>query len=111
MAENTFALTTFYSSWKTYQEHIAEALTPLTTSQLELRAAPHLRSIGEIALHMIGCRVGWFTFTLKEDVGEELGGFLKRNEMALQQRASIPNAAELVLGLDLTWQCMADCLA
>lgn len=111
MAEKNFTLTTFYSSWKTYQDHIKEALAPLTALQLELRAAPHLRSIGEIALHIVGCRIGWFTFTLGEDVGEEMGGYLKRNEIALRQEASIPTAAELVLGLDLTWQCMADCLA
>ncbi len=111
MAENNFTLTTFYTSWKAYQDHIKRALTPLTTSQLELRAAPHLRSIGEIALHIVGCRIGWFTFTLGEDVGEELGVYLKRNEMALRQETLIPTAAELVLGLDLTWQLMADCLA
>ena len=109
MVEDT--LTTFYTSWKTYQDHIKGALAPLSDSQLELRAAPHLRSIGDIALHIIGCRIGWFTFTLGEDVGEEMGEYLKRNEIALRHEAPIPTAAELVQGLDLTWQCMADCLA
>ena len=45
MAEDNFALTTFYASWKEYQDHIKSALAPLTAEQLELRAAPHLRSI------------------------------------------------------------------
>ena len=71
MAEKNFTLTTFYTSWKAYQDHIKRALAPLTTSQLELRTAPHLRSIGEIALHIVGCRIGWFIFTLGEDVGED----------------------------------------
>src|SRR5256886_7359441 len=55
MAEDNFTLTTFYTSWKEYQDHIKGALAPLTAEQLELRAAPHLRSIGENALHIIGC--------------------------------------------------------
>ncbi len=111
MAEDNFTLTTFYTSWKAYQDHIKGALAPLKASQLDLRAAPHLRSIGDNALHIIGCRIGWFTFTLGEDAGEELGVYLKRNEIALRQEAPIPTVAELVLGLDLTWQCMTDCLA
>src|SRR5436190_1064107 len=38
MAEENFTLTTFYSSWKQYQDHIKAALAPLTPEQLELRA-------------------------------------------------------------------------
>ena len=72
MAENNFTLTTFYTSWKAYQEHIKGALALLTAEQLELRAAPHLRSIGENALHIIACRAYWFTDFLGEDGGEEM---------------------------------------
>ena len=61
MAEDHFTLTMFYTSWKEYQDHIKGALAPLTTEQLDLRAAPHLRSIGENALHIIACRAHWFT--------------------------------------------------
>ncbi len=57
MAEDNFTLTTFYSSWKTYQDRLKESLAPLSAEQLALRAAPGLRSIGENALHIIGCRV------------------------------------------------------
>ena len=71
MAEDNFTLTTFYTSWKAYQDHIKEALAPLTAEQLALRAAPHLRSIGENAVHIIGCRAGWFTF-LGEDSGADV---------------------------------------
>jgi uncharacterized damage-inducible protein DinB len=110
MAEKNFTLTIFYNSWKAYQDHIKGALAPLTASLLELRAAPHLRSIGEIALHIVGCRIGWFISFLGEDGGSEMRVYLKRHELALRQGASIPTAAELVQGLDLTWQCMEDCL-
>ena len=111
MAEDTFTLTTYYTIWKQYQEHIKVALTPLTAEQLALRAAPHLRSIGENAMHIIGTRIGWFMQTLGEEFGEEMGAYLKRNEGALRQGAPVPTATELAQGLDLTWQLIADCLA
>jgi len=111
MAENNFTLTTFYTSWKAYQEHIKGALALLTAEQLEQRAAPHLRSIGENALHIIACRAYWFTDFLGEDGGEEMKVYAGWNEVALALGAPIPPAAEMVQGLDYTWQFMADCLA
>jgi uncharacterized damage-inducible protein DinB len=111
MVEDTFTLTTFSRFWKAYQDHIEGALAPLTASQLALRAAPHLRSIGEQALHIVACRAHWFTDFLGEDGGEEMKRYASWNEMALSLGASIPPAAELVQGLDRTWQFMADCLA
>jgi len=110
MAEDNFTLTTFYTSWKAYQDHIKAALALLTAEQLELRAAPHLRSIGENALHIIGCRAYWFTYFLGEDCGEEMKVYLGWNEVALALAAPVPTAAEMVRGLDHTWQFMADCL-
>ena len=123
MADDTFTLTTFYSSWKAYQDHLSAALASLTTEQIELRAAPGLRSIGENALHVIGCRTYWFTEFLGEDGGEEIKMYGRWNEgalgapyaswdeVALALGAPAPTAAELAQGLDHTWQLMADCLA
>src|SRR5947209_2239052 len=111
MSEDNFTLTTFYTSWKEYQDHIKRALAPLTAAQLELRAAPHLRSIGENALHIIGCRAYWFTDFLGEDGGEEMKVYVGWNEVALKLGAPVPTADELALGLDRTWQFMADCLS
>ena len=111
MAEDNFTLTTFYTSWKEYQDHITGTLAPLTTGQLELRAAPHLRSIGENALHIIACRAYWFTGFLGEDADEEMQVYAGWNEGALALGAPIPTAAEMVQALDRTWQFMADCLS
>ncbi len=104
MAEDNFTLTTFYTSWKAYQDHLKGALAPLTAEQLELRAAPHLRSVGENALHIIGCRAYWFTDFLGEDCGEEMKVYVGWNEVALALGAPVPTAAELAQGLDRTWQ-------
>jgi len=107
MAEENFIVTTFYTSWKAYQEHIKESLAPLSAEQLTLRAAPGLRSVGENAAHIIGCRAGWYTDFLGEDGGAEV------KEMANWDIPEAParTAAELMQGLDRTWDVMADCLA
>jgi len=104
-------LATFYDSWKQYQEQIRQAIAPLTGKQLALRVAPGLRSIGENAMHIVGCRMYWFTEFLGEDGGEEMKAYERWNEAALALRAPVPTAAELAQGLDHTWQWMTDCLA
>lgn len=106
MAEGNRTLDTFYENWKLYQDHLIEAIAPLTDEQLALRAAPHLRSIDEIAVHIIGARMGWFIRFL----GESEEGLRPRTEWV---RAGAPthSAAQLVQGLEATWQLMNDCLA
>jgi len=122
MADDTFTLTTFYTSWKAYQDHLTEALAPLSAEQLALRAALGLRSVGENALHIVGCRMYWFTGFLGEHGGEELKAYARWNEvalgapyasgdeLALALGAPIPSGAELAQALDHTWRFMADCL-
>ncbi len=104
MAEESFTLTTIYTSWKVYQDHLRESLAPLTAEQLALRAAPDLRSIGENAAHIIGCRIGWFTATLGEDGGEFVKAWDEKGDV-------IRSGTELAQAVDVTWQLMADCLA
>ena len=107
MADESFMLTTLYTTWKAYQDHIKESLAPLTDEQLTLRAAPSLRSVGENAAHIIGCRAGWFTQFLGEDAAAEVKATASWDEANAPARA----AAELVEGLDRTWQLMAECIA
>ena len=107
MAEDIFTLTTFYSVRKAYQEHFKGALAPLTTAQLKLRAAPHMRSIGENARHIIGCRAGWFTEFLGEDCDADAKAYANWDEPSAPARTP----AEMVQALERTWQCMTDCLA
>ena len=113
MAEDTFTISAFYESWKAYQERLKEALAPLTDQQLTLRAAPGLRSIGEIALHIVGCRAFWFTQVLGEDGGQEMEVYSRWNRAAVtgEPITPAPTSAELARGLDYTWQMMAGCLA
>lgn len=106
MPGENFTLTTFYTAWKAYQDRLAAALAPLTADQLALRAAPGLRSVGENSAHIVGCRIGWFTETLGEDAGPALTA-----KAWGEPGTPAPSAAELVRGLDLTWQLMTACLA
>ena len=61
MAQNTISLWNFYKGWDVYQGHLVRAIEPLTAEQLELRIAPHLRSIGLLAKHIVRTRAGWLT--------------------------------------------------
>jgi uncharacterized damage-inducible protein DinB len=107
MADQDFTLTTFYTAWKAYQGQIKASIAPLTAEQLALRAAPGLRSVGENVAHIIGCRAGWFSGFLGEDGGADV----KATESWDEPGAPPRTAAELVQGLDRTWQFMAACIA
>jgi uncharacterized damage-inducible protein DinB len=103
MAEENATLATFYDSWKLYQDHLTQAIAPLSAEQLGLRAAPGLRTIGELVAHIIGARVGWFSAFL----GEEVGALARWRDPG----ATLGDAAALVDGLDDTWRLMAGALA
>src|SRR5579862_8966623 len=107
MAEENFTLTTFYTAWQTYQGQIKASLAPLSDAQLALRAAPDLRSVGENAAHIIGCRAGWLANFLGEDGGADMKEIADWDVSGATTRT----AAELVHGLDRTWQFLSDCLA
>ncbi|GHO46564.1 DinB family protein [Ktedonospora formicarum] len=112
MAEDNFTVSTFYSSWKEYQDRIKGAIAPLTSEQLGLRTAPNLRSIREIAMHVVSCRAYWFAAFMGEPRGIELKMYADWDDDALmKQGANAPTATEIAHGLDHTWQFMADCMA
>src|SRR5438552_3415141 len=94
---STFSV--FYQGWHDYQALLVKAIAPLSPEQLALRAAPDLRSVGEIVTHIIRVRASWFTFDLHEG-GEEMASFVTWDRPGMPTRS----AAELVNGLETTWQ-------
>jgi hypothetical protein len=82
-AEDTLTLTTFCTAWVAYQAYTTRALAPLAAGQLALRPAPHLRSIGDLALHMIACRAYWFIDFIGKNGEEEMKLYASWNEVAL----------------------------
>jgi uncharacterized damage-inducible protein DinB len=108
MSEGNFTLDIFYRSWKEYQDTLKQAIAPLTPEQLALRAAPGLRSVGEIVAHVISSRVHWFGGFLGE-IGSMPGveSLLVRDV----RDAPLRTADELVEGLDTSWRFVADLLS
>jgi hypothetical protein len=56
MIEPTPRLSSVYKGWNHHQHLLRETVSSLAADQLALRAAPHLRSIGELAAHVIAVR-------------------------------------------------------
>ena len=94
-------ISTIYTGWQNYQSLLVRALTPLSPDQLNLRAAPDLRSIEAIATHMIGARARWF-YQLMGEGGEQFADLGKWDRRDMPARS----AAEIVEGLEATWQGM-----
>ena len=105
MSETSETLAFFTQGWQNYQKHLSRALARLTPEQLTLRAAPHLRSIEELARHIIAVRAGWFHYQLEEG-GEELRALTTWSE----PESPLRSAEELVSGLEHTWQVIQEVL-
>lgn len=99
-------LTTIFQGWQDYQTLLIFALRPLSAEQLALRYAPKLRSVDMIATHMIGARARWFYLGFEEGGADfkALGNWDRRGRLAR-------SAAELVSGLERTWEGMHAAIA
>jgi uncharacterized damage-inducible protein DinB len=98
MATHPAPLTTIFTGWEEFHQQLSAALAPLTAEQLDLSAAPHLRSIAAITGHIVATRVGWFHFGLS--VGDES----IQQYSAWDQPENRPRrAADLVAGLAESW--------
>lgn len=106
MTESQSHLPAIYAGWQTYQTLLITALTPLSPEQVALRAAPTLRSIGEMATHMIGARARWF-YQLMGEGGDTFATLGAWDRKGMPSRT----AAELVHGLETTWQGMQDAIS
>src|SRR3989442_646744 len=106
MAENATSLVKLYKGWDVYQEQVVKAISPLAVEQLALRAAPNLRSVGMIAAHIVGARVRWFHRLMGE-------GSVDIHTLGTWDRPEAPvrSAAELVEGLEESWQLIQHSLA
>lgn len=99
-------IATAYPGWEVYQQHLIAAVAPLTTEQLNTRLAPHLRSVMELAAHIISARVWWFHVVMGEGP-ESLKPMVEWDDEGARART----AAELVAGLEVTWDLIRSCLA
>ncbi len=88
-----------FESWHDYQAALKHAIAPLTSAQLQRRLLPGLRTPGEIAEHIVFGRALHLHRTLGEQAAELMSLIRWGN-------ADDPphTAAEIVQGLELTWQ-------
>src|SRR5690349_21523920 len=99
MNRATIAEERVLQSWQDYQAALLRAIAPLTAEQMNRRFAPVLRTPGEIAEHIVYGRALWLYHTLGERVAE-VKPLLRWDDAGDPPRS----AAEIVQGLELTWQ-------
>ena|SRR5437762_1573604 len=104
MPQSPTTFQTFVDEWELYQSKLVKAIAPLTPEQLNLRAAPHLWSLGTIAAHIVAARAHWFYGVMGE--GDPAFGALR----ALDEQETY-NADEIVRGFDTSWSLMRACWA
>ncbi len=89
----------FAEGWEAYQQHLIDAIRPLSAEQLALGAGPNLRNIGGIAAHIVGARGRW----LRQVLGE---GGAELERLAQRDRSGEPvtNGDELAQALLASWR-------
>ena len=95
-----------YRGWDDHQISLVRAIAPLAREHLLWRPAPQLRSVGEIAGHIIAGRVNWLHRILgagSAEFAERVAAW--RPEDAIEERAD-----ELVRWLEDTWVMIQDAL-
>ena len=102
MTGNVYSLMTVYKGWDGYQISLVRAIAPLSREQLVYRPAPHLRTAGEIARHISEGRLSWFHLTFGVSSAEAAAW---RPGGAVEEQP-----AELVRGLEVSWQMVEDAL-
>jgi uncharacterized damage-inducible protein DinB len=93
-------------SWQYYQDELVRVIAPLTDEQMSLRPLPGQRSLGELAEHIVRARALWVPRAVGGDIPE-------LQPMANWDEPNDPSrtAAEVVQGLNTTWQHLTACLA
>jgi uncharacterized damage-inducible protein DinB len=100
------SLTAFYAGWDAYQRLLASAVAPLTAAQLDIQAAPHLRTVRVNLAHIIAARVWWFHFIMHEG-SSDIAPLVEWDD----DGQPAWTADQLVDGLNRSWELVANTLA
>lgn len=101
MDQDSQLIPSIFKGWRDYQAALIQAIMPLTADELAVRIATDQRSVREIVVHIIGARAGWFRSIMEEGDGEFVALASKDYRAARSW-----SAAELVSGLETTWEGM-----
>jgi uncharacterized damage-inducible protein DinB len=94
-----------FESWQDYQDALKRAIAPLTDEQLQRRLIPGMRTPGEIAEHIVFGRA-LHLHRILGDGTAELKPLLRWDDTDDPPHT----AAEILQGLELTWQNINACL-
>jgi len=114
------ALEAFHEGWANHQRLLLSALRGLTPEQLDLRTAPHMWAVWQLASHLAGSRAYW----LHDVLGE---GDPAVRDMFRVERTTVPDlsledagweddedhprsATEIAHGLTRSWELVDECL-
>lgn len=105
MTQPNGTLTISLEWWQRNHDEIKRVLAPLTDEQLTLRLRPHLRTIGELAAHMVMARA-WYLQGVMGEGGSEIAPLTRWDDPQYAPRTS----AEIVRGFEQTWQLFTECI-
>src|SRR5687767_9635502 len=104
MTGHQLSLLPFYSGWGIYNQRLVAAIAPLTAVQLALRTTPHHWSIGMYATHIVANRAWWFHARMGEGSDDLTPLDLWALGVCEAEVDPCHPAADLVAGLETTWQ-------
>jgi uncharacterized damage-inducible protein DinB len=107
---STIALAHVYAGWAEDRRLVVASIEPLRDEELTLRAAPHLRTIGHLAGHIVAARARMVHWILREG-NDELDTLAMWDGFDQPAPLTIHPAPELVQGLEATGQAIQDTLA
>jgi hypothetical protein len=99
----TVAESRAFISWRDYQQALQRAVAPLTEEQLGRQILPGRRTPGEIAEHIVFGRALHLSRTLGGDAAV-LAPYQRWEDEGDRPRT----AAEIVVGLEVTWRIIED---
>lgn len=111
MTEHQLSLFPFYAGWGIYQQRLVAAIAPLTQEQLALRLTPRHWSIGMYVTHIVANRAWWFHARMGEGSDDLTPLELWALGVCEADVDPCHSAAELVVGLEKTWQMIEQTLA
>jgi uncharacterized damage-inducible protein DinB len=105
------SLLPFYAGWGIYNQRLVEAIASLTQEQLALRLTPQTWSIGMYVTHIVANRAWWFHARMGEGSDDLTSLELWALGVCEADVDPLHSVAELVEGLEKTWQMIENTLA
>jgi hypothetical protein len=111
MIDQQLSLLPFYAGWGRYQQRLVAAIATLTIEQLTLRATPRHWTIGMYTTHIVANRAWWFHARMGSGGDDVTPYDLWALDVCEADIDPGHTAAELVAGLETTWQLIEGTLA